>query len=321
MRYLTLLSLLALVPLARGSEPPASWTADPPASVATKKSADPRESVVFVEHNNSAGTGTVVSSEGGKSLVLTCAHVVENSRGTITVTTRAGKRHAATYVAGSVVRNIGPALIDVDGPDLCVLSVDADLPAAKVADGPPAVGSPVELWGFGGQPYGAKPAHKTGLWDHPPPWTRPASAYTVRTISGDSGAGVFNAAGELVAVHHGGDGRRGYGTPLGTVRGWLREKVAKLFPRLAARLAARSLARALADAFDDPPPAAKASDVSQKPKAPPKTPTYADVYARVLKGERVTFTAPLPGFTGAPGTYRCWLRDGKPVMEPCGPEG
>jgi hypothetical protein len=52
-----------------------------------------------------------------------------------------------------------------------------------------------------------------------------------------------------------------------------------------------------------------------------KAKTYADVYARVLKGEEVTFTAPLPGFPGAPGQYRCFLRGGVPVMEPCGPEG
>jgi hypothetical protein len=57
------------------------------------------------------------------------------------------------------------------------------------------------------------------------------------------------------------------------------------------------------EAFD--PPAAVA----------PAAPTYADVYARVLRGERVTFTAPLAGFVGEPGTYECFLDGGRPVMQ------
>lgn len=43
--------------------------------------------------------------------------------------------------------------------------------------------------------------------------------------------------------------------------------------------------------------------------------TYASVYGRVLAGERVTFTAPLAGFSGPPGEYTGFLLNGSPVME------
>ena len=57
------------------------------------------------------------------------------------------------------------------------------------------------------------------------------------------------------------------------------------------------------EAFD--PPAAVA----------PAAPTYADVLARVRRGETVEFVAPLAGFPGEPGAYRCWLENGTPVMQ------
>ncbi|HVL12512.1 MAG TPA: hypothetical protein VM529_08105 [Gemmata sp.] len=57
------------------------------------------------------------------------------------------------------------------------------------------------------------------------------------------------------------------------------------------------------EAFD--PPAAVA----------PAAPTYADVLARVRRGETVEFVAPLAGFPGEPGAYRAWSENGTPVMQ------
>jgi hypothetical protein len=51
------------------------------------------------------------------------------------------------------------------------------------------------------------------------------------------------------------------------------------------------------------------------PAACGAAPTYADVLARVQSGETVEFTAPLAGFPGEPGAYRCWLENGTPVMQ------
>lgn len=42
---------------------------------------------------------------------------------------------------------------------------------------------------------------------------------------------------------------------------------------------------------------------------------YQRVYARVLAGERVEFTAPCEGFPGEPGEWVGFLQDGKPRME------
>jgi len=59
------------------------------------------------------------------------------------------------------------------------------------------------------------------------------------------------------------------------------------------------------------PPFVVVNKVGPKPAAP----TYADVLARVRRGETVEFVAPLPGFPGEPGAYRCWLENGTPVMQ------
>lgn len=41
---------------------------------------------------------------------------------------------------------------------------------------------------------------------------------------------------------------------------------------------------------------------------------YNDIYARVQQGQRVTFTAPLPGFPGEPGVYDCWKEGNRMLM-------
>ncbi|HVL13464.1 MAG TPA: hypothetical protein VM529_12935 [Gemmata sp.] len=48
------------------------------------------------------------------------------------------------------------------------------------------------------------------------------------------------------------------------------------------------------------------------PAACGAAPTYADVYARVLNGERVTWEGAPPGMPR--GVYECWLENERPVM-------
>lgn len=48
-------------------------------------------------------------------------------------------------------------------------------------------------------------------------------------------------------------------------------------------------------------------------KVVPLSDTYADAYARVLAGERLTWTGTPPGMPQ--GTYECWLEGGLPRME------
>jgi len=59
------------------------------------------------------------------------------------------------------------------------------------------------------------------------------------------------------------------------------------------------------------PPFVVVNKVGPKPAAP----TYADILARVRRGETVEFVAPLAGFPGEPGAYRAWLENGTPVMQ------
>ncbi|HVL13384.1 MAG TPA: hypothetical protein VM529_12525 [Gemmata sp.] len=59
------------------------------------------------------------------------------------------------------------------------------------------------------------------------------------------------------------------------------------------------------------PPFVVVNKVEPKPAAP----TYADILARVRRGETVEFVAPLAGFPGEPGAYRAWPENGTPVMQ------
>jgi S1-C subfamily serine protease len=135
-------------PVAYSPDPPTAFTVTPPAAVA----ADPSASTVYVHCDRGngtgqAGTGTVIACEDGRSLVLTNAHVVEGPGG-ISVTH--GKTvYPATYLAGSKVtyflypdRTLG---LRTEGPDLALVTVDAVLPAAPIADEEPAAGSAGQL--------------------------------------------------------------------------------------------------------------------------------------------------------------------------------
>lgn len=332
MRYLILAELLlALARTGTAAEPPVAFEDGPPAAVvAFSATTDPARFTVFVHRDTGggggeAGTGTIVACEDGRSLVLTNAHVAAVDAA-YTVT-HAGRVHAARYLAGSPVDRLGPALIDVRGPDLAVLVVDAELPAAPVADEAPARGERVRLWGFGGRLGVEGALEKVGRAVGLARFTVPTFSYTARTISGDSGSGVFNDRGELVAVHHGceNDGSVAYGVPLAQVRQFLRTHAGRLFPRLSARLAGR---------FDDPPEAFASAPppAVQRPAPPPakKVLSYAELIAEVKKGKRMVLyvgfinapienadgvTASLPGIKD--GVYVCFLQGGVPVMQAC----
>ncbi len=210
--------------------------------VGGQAAADPSRSTVFIQRDlgggrGRAGTGTVVACEGGKSLVLTNAHVADDPDGTYTVT-HAGRAHPATYVAGSPVRHTSPTSMQIDGPDVALLAVEATLPAATIAPEVPRPGDRVRLWGFGGRSAAQGAAEKAGQTLDAAAYVEPTFVSDADTTSGDSGSGVFNDAGELVAVHWGGDGQRAHAVPLGTVRAFLRDKSGKSFPRLSERMAA-----------------------------------------------------------------------------------
>jgi hypothetical protein len=137
-----------------------------------------RDSLVRVNCGRASGSGTVVWSEGGRSVVLTAAHVVETADD---VTVRgSGKTHKAQIIGADAAS------------DLAALLVAAELPAVKVSAADPVAGTEVLMVGC------------TSLWSRGTVEGFDRHTYLLGydSDSGDSGAGVF-VAGELVGVHCG----------------------------------------------------------------------------------------------------------------------
>lgn len=209
---------------------------------------EPKDSAVAVYARGPApdyadiGSGTVIASEGGRSLVLTAAHVcskeVGSAPGSVVKVRHCGTEYKARWLAGSSVtivnRKEGTAEIRVNGPDLALLVVDEDLPPAQFAPRYPDRGARVRLLGFAGRSDESEPAEKTGTVLCPA-----ECAATPDARSGDSGGGLFDADGRLIGVVHSRPRYvpGTYAVGLSPVREWVRERAAEAFPRLARRLA------------------------------------------------------------------------------------
>ncbi len=228
------------------------------------------------------GSGTPIHCEGGKTLILTNAHVARQDRGGFKVHVPDGGTYAARRVDGSNVTDTTDAagrVVDLsfDGPDLAFLEVDAELGRVQIAAGAPAPGDTVWQFGYGG---GVGPTVKSGTVYVPrtnQP-VQPTLCSTIDCIQGDSGSGVFNKDGHLVAVSHLTSYRDAYGRPTGpthmaipvaTVRAFAasRTVLQRLFPRLADRMQARE---GKVDPLSPPPaaPAPKAAPAAPKAAAP-----------------------------------------------------
>lgn len=164
------------------------------------------------EEKESRGSGTVVLSRGGKSLVLTNRHVVVHSGEVEYDVMAKGNIHEARLVAYSKT------------DDLALLEVDVSLPVVRVASRAPEFGDTVYEWGY---PKGRRQRAQSGeyfnydgiftnnmRWGGYKPGMRvsPQGEYhggavegvRVPGTEGKSGSGVFNARGELVGVVWGG---------------------------------------------------------------------------------------------------------------------
>lgn len=178
----------------------------------------------------SGGSGVVVWAEAGRSLVVTNKHVVADGiAAKMTVKLNAtGKVHPCRFLGWS------------DEGDVALLEVDADLPAARLADADAPVGTAVT---HHGNTTGPQTGKVTGYRDVGVPrlgWAGTNLNTDYRSESGDSGAGVFDAAGCLVGIHWGGspDGSRVRSAiPVRAVLGLLKRFAAPRLPRLAVRLA------------------------------------------------------------------------------------
>jgi len=235
----------------------------PPIKVDEPRARSFAESSVYISvalpgGGTGSGTGTVIAAENGKSLILTNAHVVPSAANPITVTywsDGAPWTSKATYIAGATVDDVGPNLIRVNGPDLALLSIDADLQPVEIAAAIPAAGEAVSLYGFGGTGSTVYPRHKAGQILLEDGWRTtagdPITRTSIASTNGDSGSGIFNAGGQLVAVLWGGGAVR-----LDTVHAFTVQVLERqgLFAKLRARLAARKVAKAVASAQPAAPP-------------------------------------------------------------------
>jgi hypothetical protein len=122
------------------------------------------------------GSGTVVASENGKSLILTARHVADDSFDTNLTVTVGDKSHPAKLVAYDTAS------------DLAAVEVGIELPVVAVAAKCPPVGTPVRQWGC---THGGARQFKTG--------DLTGYGATIQADSGESGCGVF-AGNVLVAV-------------------------------------------------------------------------------------------------------------------------
>jgi hypothetical protein len=155
--------------------------------------------------------------------------------------------------------------------------VDGELPVAEMAEADAAVGTAV--WHRG---IGSGGGEGKVLAAQPHSQAKQQFASSCSSESGDSGAGVFDSAGRVVAVNC---GRHGMdlsaaqrGTPITPIRNLIRGVARKSFPKLAAKLGTA-------------PPVAQLPAVEPKPEvkpaaAPTVTPvqyvpvTYRDAYGR-----------------------------------------
>lgn len=197
---------------------------------------NPSAACVRVSWNKFSASGTCVAYEDGKSLVVTNNHLFSESHDSEGQLQRGEYPLAATVATLDGKKTFKATAIDGDrDADLALVVVDGELPVAQLAEADSTEGTRVWHKGIGsgggeGRVLSIKPNLQPKL----------NFASDCSTQVGDSGAGVFDEQGRLVAVHCGRHGTEPSaaerGTPITPVRSLLRTKVKKTFPRLAARL-------------------------------------------------------------------------------------
>lgn len=153
---------------------------------------------INVSNVSTGGQGSATHIGGG--VFLTCRHVF-------------ARQWNAVKVGGMSVK-ADPSI--ASGPDFAVVRTDVSSHAsAPVSTAQLSDGETLHV-------YGAKTGLHTGVLSHRR-WSQGYRAVVcqIPTESGDSGAGVFNAAGELVGVHWGSTGNEVFFTPLSEVASML----------------------------------------------------------------------------------------------------
>lgn len=176
------------------------------------KGTDPRDALARVRKGNAQGSGTVVHSGQGWSLVLTAAHVVDGP-GPLTV------RVGGKTVTAQVVEADSAA-------DLAALVIPGDFPAVRVSDADVKDGAEVVMYGMTSIYTRGKVAGRETLNGH----ENLTYATAADSDSGDSGAGVFHE-GKLCGVHLGKIGTHSADKPRAAATGPVRRFLSRVMGR------------------------------------------------------------------------------------------
>jgi len=154
----------------------------------------------------SSGSGTIVDTQVGKALVLTCGHIFRDSagKGPITVTLFQAMPQGAVVKA-----KVEGRLLDYDlKRDLALVSIDTGQPVRAVAIGPPletqlTLGMQVTSVGCS---HGANPTAIRSQITANNRYVGPANVEVAGApIEGRSGGGLFNEQGQLLGVCYAAD--------------------------------------------------------------------------------------------------------------------
>lgn len=151
--------------------------------------AGPEDSAVAVIRRDGTGSGTVIARKGPAALVLTNRHVCPDAaRVQVVAADATGKKRR--YEAKFLAANSGEG-------DLALVVADIPAPAARLAARGPAVGDVLRHFGKATGPQeGPVERHITYATAE-----RLVGAQTATlSVVGDSGAGMFDARGELCGV-------------------------------------------------------------------------------------------------------------------------
>lgn len=152
---------------------------------------DPRNCVCVLDLGSHGGSGTVIWSEDGYSLVLTNHHITDCGRDT-------GGRCRVTMPDGRVFE--GQCMSFDRESDLGLVWVRGELPVARVSRTDVSPGTRLRHWGRTSRYTEGRALGSAGFVNHD---SRHTWKGTYSSVPGDSGAGLFNDDGELCGVNWG----------------------------------------------------------------------------------------------------------------------
>lgn len=260
-----------------------------------------------------SGSATCIACEGGRSLVLTnnhifAPHVPPNQptpRAAYPIDVEVWSVDWKRKWAGKAVDGVGD-----DGGDLALVVVETEMPCVTTAEADATPGTPIWHFGVSTRDYGGRRAGFVAAPTYSV--SQPDNTFRgdIGSVSGDSGAGIFNGDHELVGVNSGRIGHPGTdqqrGATVGVIRGFLRTRVRGLFPNLSARVDAKRDGDARAMPVEATP--AKATRPMPDATADPDYQRDAyDSLVRSLKpGERFTVYVCMTPPMHSTDRWVCW---------------